>query len=416
MTPIIKELENQIWLQELTLLNNNVKIFVVGGFVRDMLLGTTSSDIDLLVCGLTHSQIESCISQFGKVVETNGHFNTIKFRPFNWDKNMDDIDIVIPRTDITMTDEEFNATKLLDKGLNRHNAFKIISDPTMGPKEDLQRRDISINSVCQNIFTGEILDPFNGIQDLENGIIKMTNKRTFIDDPVRMIRVLRFTNRYNFAIEENTLKSIKNNAHLIKNMSKERFLMELIKLYKKHTNLETFINLMIKTELQKEMFGTIEQHTYSTITTFSEFIFLLMGKQLSSKKSFLTLLKGDMETAQELEFIQTSLNINTISSEFEIRKSVFNLFKIIPKIFISNLFSGKLNAVITQFLNNEFVTSVNDLAVNGDQIKTLLGINDTNIKQRGMEIGKLQKLLVDKVLNEELNNSETELLTFISSL
>jgi len=413
---MLKELENQKFINVL-LSNKGTEIFVVGGYVRDMLLGTASNDIDLLVTGLSHSDIENKISKFGKLVETSGFFATIKFRPFNWDSKLDDIDIVIPRKDVAMNDSEFAELLLTNPSANRHHAFKIITDVNLSPLEDLKRRDIKINSLGLNIVTNELLDPFNGKSDIKNKIISMTNEKTFVEDPVRMIRALRFANRYNFKIESKTFQAIKDNAHLILDMSEERLLIELQKTFKSNGNLIDFVNDFQKVGFQELIFTPPFQHDncltdmLSETNRFSEFLFILMGVQHNPSKVFLQSIKGDNETAKELNV----LDLGVFCEHEPTNHLIFNMFKIISDLATSPLFTVETNNLITEFNDNKWLKSMNDLAINGNQIMTLLGIDSSNIKERGKEIGKTQKAIKDAILDDELKNDFDSIVKFIKN-
>src|SRR5690606_14110421 len=183
----------------------------------------------LLVTGLSLNKIKDLLSPLGKTSLVGESFGIIKFQ----DPELGEIDIAIPRKERLMTDEErivFN----LKSGelLNSHQSFIIDSDPNLPIEIDLERRDFTINSIAMDL-NGNFIDPFNGIKDIENKLIRMTNEKSFEEDPLRMLRAVQFQARFNFNIEEKTLETIQKNASKIKSISKERVLTELDKIFQK---------------------------------------------------------------------------------------------------------------------------------------------------------------------------------------
>lgn len=120
---------------------------------------------------------------------------------------------------------------MLDKKLKNgtgHKGFEIKTAKEITIEEDLKRRDITINSIAKNVLTGEIIDPFGGICDIKNKIIKATSNN-FTEDPLRVYRVARLASKFEFDVDENTIKLMNSIKGELETISKERVFMELKK-------------------------------------------------------------------------------------------------------------------------------------------------------------------------------------------
>ncbi len=431
---IFNFLTSQAWINSLYSFSNKVEIYLVGGYIRDMLMGKEGHDIDLLITNISHEDIQEKIKEFGHLVETNGHFKTIKFRPFNWDSKYEDIDIVIPRIDVTMSDEEFKIAKEKDPALNKHQAFKIIWDMNLDAKHDLIRRDFTINSMAVDIKTHELIDPFNAQKDLYNGRIKMTNADTFKDDPVRMLRAFRFACRYNFVIEADTLNEIIANKELIAGISPERILMEFKKSFEQINTdplLKKYIKLIQQTKILDELISRDEElisDSYKCymlnrpITSFAWFVYLILGTHnyvISPSVSYSEILKGDKETELEIDTIDKInkfiIDKSREDNDYVYRKLAFYVYNKC-KACTNYFFNDKINNAFREIISSNFIKSTKDLALDGEEIKKLLGINDSNLKMRAKEIGEMQRKLIDLILQNIAKNTKESLTYFIKTL
>jgi len=212
----------------------NVDSYVIGGFVRDLLLNRGSKkDIDVVAVG---SGIELAL----KVSDLLP--NKPKVQVF---KSYGTAMLRFEDTDI----EFVGARK---ESYSRDSRNPIVENGTL--QDDQNRRDFTINafalSLNQNNF-GDLLDPFNGLTDLENKTIKtpLDPDITYSDDPLRMLRAIRFATQLNFEIEENSLNAITKNAERIKIISGERIVDELNKILLTDKPSTGFL-LLYKTGLQ----------------------------------------------------------------------------------------------------------------------------------------------------------------------
>ena len=109
-----------------------------------------------------------------------------------------------------------------------HKEFEITTNKDITIEQDLARRDITINSMAQDVLTGELIDPFNGKQDIKNGIIRATTEH-FLEDPLRVYRVARFAATLNFEVDKSTLKLMNSLKEELNTLSEERVFIEFSK-------------------------------------------------------------------------------------------------------------------------------------------------------------------------------------------
>jgi poly(A) polymerase len=196
--------------------SEKVQAYVIGGWVRDCLLKRDhpDKDIDIVVVG---SGIEIALKAAKKInprikVSVFKNFGTAMFRSKEYE-----IEFVGARKE----------------SYDRGSRKPVVEDGTL--EDDQKRRDFTINTLAISINKetfGEFLDPFNGIDDLKKKIIRtpLEPEKTFSDDPLRMMRAIRFATQLNFTIEQNTFNSIKENAERIRIVSSERIVTELNKI------------------------------------------------------------------------------------------------------------------------------------------------------------------------------------------
>jgi len=155
-------------------------LYYVGGVVRDEILGLPSFDIDLCYVG---DAIE--FSKSYNVIKTNPEFGTVRIL-----ENEKEIDIASTRCE----------------SYPKKGHLPVVSNIGCSLKEDLQRRDFTINALAKNSVTNDIVDYFGGLEDIKNKKIRILHDNSFIEDPTRIVRGLKFSVRFNFELDENTKK------------------------------------------------------------------------------------------------------------------------------------------------------------------------------------------------------------------
>jgi len=184
------------------------KALLVGGSVRDRFIGQISKDFDIEVYGLEPERLEEIVSGFGKVSDVGRAFGILKISS----EGGIDIDVSVPRRD-----------SKIGEG---HRGFAVKTEPNMSVEDAARRRDFTINSMAADPLTGEIFDPFNGIQDLRERRLRVTDPERFRDDPLRVLRGLQFMARFGLNLEPETARIMESMVPELKKLPKERFLEE----------------------------------------------------------------------------------------------------------------------------------------------------------------------------------------------
>lgn len=193
----------------------NSKIYIVGGAVRDNIMGMKVSDVDFAVDG----NFEDAAEYFSK--NTCGNFVRL---------HEDTIRVV-------SSDTVYDFSPV--KGADIY--------------EDLKKRDFTINAMAEDLESGEIIDIANSKNDINDGIIRAAYENTFIDDPLRMLRAFRFASKYGFKIDSKTFEMIKNYHAHICDSAGERILSEILKIFEAHDTAK-YIRLMDEAGLIEEIF------------------------------------------------------------------------------------------------------------------------------------------------------------------
>ncbi len=187
---------------------------LVGGSVRDELLGSPVTDFDLEVYGIEPDVLRNCIARFGDIKEAGKAFGVIKLRVGDTD-----IDISLPRKD--------------SKTGDGHKDFSIDANPHMSIEEAARRRDFTMNSLAKDPQTGEIYDYFGGIHDIQKRILRVTDYERFQDDPLRVLRAIQFIGRMGLAVDDKSASLIRDMRKQLRHLPKKRFREEWIKLFLK---------------------------------------------------------------------------------------------------------------------------------------------------------------------------------------
>jgi putative nucleotidyltransferase with HDIG domain len=191
------------------------KLYEVGGSVRDSLIdpGIEIKDRDYLVTGIPYDRLADILRGYGRVDLVGKSFGVIKFTQRGANNT---VDVVIPRKEISTG--------------AAHRDFRVDYDPDLPVEEDLKRRDFTINAIARAIPSGEIIDPYGGRKDIKNKSIRIVFSDSIVEDPLRALRGTQFAARFEFEIEPETLRKMKEAAHLIDTVSPERISEELNKM------------------------------------------------------------------------------------------------------------------------------------------------------------------------------------------
>lgn len=195
------------------IMSNVPEAYLVGGCIRDQLIGIENddADIDIAVNGKYMDVLKNAFEKEGYAVNTDG----LKFGVITvYLDGGDNIDIAEFRND------SYNDRSRKPTVLSSDNIY-----------DDVKRRDFTITAMAVNLRTGELIDEFNGMRDIKNGIIRAVGNpdERFNEDPLRILRGIRLATRLNFNIDSETLDSMRRNVRKLEKVSGERIRDELIK-------------------------------------------------------------------------------------------------------------------------------------------------------------------------------------------
>lgn len=164
------------------------RAMLVGGCVRDGLLGIPSTDIDCEVYGLAPDALCALAAQFGDVDDSGEKYGIFALRGVG-------IDLAVPRTE--------------RRTGPHHGDFEVLPDPTLSFEKAASRRDFTVNAILRDALTGEIVDPFGGQADLKNRILRAVPGAGFEEDPLRVLRGAQFAARYDLMVDEATMEKMR---------------------------------------------------------------------------------------------------------------------------------------------------------------------------------------------------------------
>ncbi len=159
------------------------RALLVGGCVRDSLLGLTSKDFDMEVYGLSMEAIRDILSKEYKLDFVGMAFGVLKVLHY-------DIDIALPRVE--------------NKTNSGHKGFDVMFVPNLSYADAASRRDFTINAIMRDPLSNELIDPWNGVKDLHDGILRHVSSH-FVEDPLRVLRAMQFAARFDFQIAKETI-------------------------------------------------------------------------------------------------------------------------------------------------------------------------------------------------------------------
>ena len=387
---------------------HNVEVYAVGGYVRDLLLEKKSKDIDFVVVGDG--------IKFAKLVkkELNGSHIVVYNRFGTANVGLEDIEL------------EFVGAR--SETYSPSSRKPIVEAADLN--SDLSRRDFTINAIALGIRAqdlGTLIDPFNGKEDLVNGIIKtpLEPKLTFHDDPLRILRAIRFSTRFNYEIEPETFDGILQTVDRLPVVSFERITNELNKTFSTDSEFKA-MNLLNSTKIKQLLFPEITNEIWikseQELSNFKEpsFINLLTLfaiNQNFSQEEIKRISKKFKLSNNEQSFIFIRKKFSQINfsnwNEIEQRLFLFGAGHLYKEI-ISFLFE-RLNVLVDSvlkqlsILDKDCSISNFKLAIDGKQIQKF-----SNLPQ-GKELGELKDLLIENVLKKKLVNEPEQLKSFVEN-
>ncbi len=436
---------SEIEIEILRKLNKYGKGYIVGGAIRDILLGLKPKDIDFTT-NLPYETLKDLFSEYNPK-ETGKAFGVLRIR---------------------VNDTEYEIAKFREDKYEEKDGLKIVPEDNKVDfvddiEEDLARRDFSINAMAYNETDG-IVDLYNGQKDIENKVINFVGnaEERIIEDPLRILRAFRFMSRLGFSLSENTIEAIKKQKDLLKSIPEERITMEFSKLllgenvkntltamkdmgvleliipefkatydfeqHNPHHNLDLFNHIIsvvskVPADLELRYAALLHDIAKPLVQTFDENGIAhyktheIVGADMA--RDILTRLKLPVKLIDTVEDIikkhmvlyrdVTDKKFNKLLSEM----GYDNLLRLIEHCNADN--SSKNNEVVNpendlherlkRAVEKQMQVTVNDLALNGKDL--------IDMGFKGTEIGKIKGELLDKYLSEEIPNEKEAMLAYV---
>ncbi|MCG3664732.1 CCA tRNA nucleotidyltransferase [Aliarcobacter butzleri] len=337
------------------------KPILVGGCVRDSFLNKKIKDYDVEIFNFDSLEIlEKSLKKFGNVNLVGKSFGVLTLK-------------------IDEYDFDFSLPRIEKKVGNSHTDFEVSTNANLSFKEAAIRRDFTINAIGYDYFKNEILDPFGGMNDLKNKIIKHIDDKTFVEDSLRVYRSVQFASRFEFKIDENTkilCKKIVSSGEL-KFLPKERVFEELKKLFLKSKKPSLGLNLLKEFNIMN-----IEQN----LEEIDNLAFILKDKNYDDfRKLYLfysCLCKGMNEDetfsfiknlTDDKKFIKNILILNetNLTNDIKILKRLSLKLKLEDLIVLNQAFGNTISLEVFEILKNLDIlnTSIKPLIQGKDLIK-----------------------------------------------
>ena len=427
---------SKIEIEILNKLNKYGKGYIVGGAIRDILLGLKPKDVDFAT-NLPYETLKTLFSEYTPK-ETGKSFGVLRIR---------------------INDIDYEIAKFREDIYGKEEKVTFVDEI----KNDLVRRDFTINAMAYNETEG-IIDLYNGQKDIENKVINFVRnaEERIIEDPLRTLRAFRFMSKLNFSLSKNTIEAIKNQKSLLKNIPEERITIEFSKLLlgenikntltlmkdtgvleiiipefkatydfnqcNPHHNLDLFnhiINVVsrVPADLELRYSALLHDIAKPIVQTFDEKGIAhyktheIVGADMA--RDILTRMKlpvklidtvvGIIKKHMILYKDVTDKKFNKLLSEMGYN----NLWRLIEHSIADN--SSKNNEVVStendfherlkRAVEKQMQVTVNDLAINGNDL--------IELGFAGTEIGKVKGELLDKYLSEEIQNKKEEMLNYV---
>ncbi|MCR8709252.1 CCA tRNA nucleotidyltransferase [Aliarcobacter butzleri] len=334
---------------------------LVGGCVRDSFLNKKIKDYDVEIFNFDSLEIlEKSLKKFGNVNLVGKSFGVLTLK-------------------IDEYDFDFSLPRIEKKVGNSHQDFEVSTNANLSFKEAAIRRDFTINAIGYDYFKNKILDPFGGINDLKNKIIKHIDDKTFVEDSLRVYRSVQFASRFEFKIDEDTkilCKKIVSSGEL-KFLPKERVFEELKKLFLKSKKPSFGLNLLKEFNIMN-----IEQN----LEEIDNLAFILKDKNYDDFRKlylfFSCLCKGMNENetfsfiknlTDDKKFIKNILILNetNLINDIKILKRLSLKLKLEDLIVLNQAFKNQISLEVFEILKNLDIlnTPIKSLILGKDLIK-----------------------------------------------
>lgn len=386
---------------------NNIEAYVVGGSVRDGIMGKKPDDFDITTVATPQVVME--LFKKEKVIATGIKHGTVTVI-----KNGFSVEITTYRVESGYTDFRHPDSVVFSKEL----------------KDDLSRRDFTVNAICYHPEFG-YYDPFDGIGDIKRKLLKTVGnaEKRFSEDALRILRAVRFSSVLGFDIERNTQKAIFSCKHLLCNVSKERIFVEFKKLLLGHSVgkvlntyfpvLQSAIATFSDCALVDKNFSYIDM-VKKNIPLLLAALFLGLEKEENVEnlaERTLNILKSDKKTRSNVCLIINEYNRKPPTNKYELKKlvgrvgaqnaeNISELWVVFKKCHISEF--NEMNAEIKKIISDGECIRISQLKIDGDELLKS-GVAPKNI-------GKTLEVLLDNVMRGSCDNEKSALLEYVKEV
>jgi len=392
---ILDFLRDQEWIQ---MLNSIGDTYMVGGCVRDAFRGEKIKDIDLIVEGTTMDAIMDELRPYGRVDQVGESFAVIKFRPKG--HTGEDFDIAVPRVD-----------RKVGTG---HKGF-VVETEGIDIFGDLQRRDFTINAIAVKVDNGRLVDPYNGLHDIKVGFLKAVDPRAFVDDPLRILRGIQFAARFGYEISPGTMKLMRDNSHLIKEISGERIFEELMKVLNKSGNTQLALDLLHQTDVDIALFDK-KMLKYDNgldhLDPISFFYVLGLLGDVEPEVFLKKRLRGDKKLEKNVKVLNQifSLLPKMIEDE-DLKYMLFKAFSVAPEVRDAVILPDSVDDIVLDMRMGKLPLDEEDIMITGEDIKSIGNIGE------GPEVGLVKERVIrDALMNRYKWNDRQNSLKYLSGL
>ncbi|MFL2644256.1 MAG: hypothetical protein ACJ0KI_01105 [Dehalococcoidia bacterium] len=365
----------------------DLEVFVVGGTVRDWVLGKELKDIDLSVIGDALVLVDEISKNLDITIVKYKKFHTATIKTAEIE-----IDVVSARSEI-------------------YNYGGALPEITLGNlNDDLRRRDFSINAMAISMNTPyEFMDPLKGMTDLDKGIIRILHDQSFIDDPTRLFRMFRYASRFDFAIESETCRTAETAIaeNCLTTISKERLTHEMV-LILNEPNTDSAVKYLIEFDVLGIPGVYNPLILFSTMKQELKWVALMSMYEKKYYEMFFQKFSLDRQNANAIkEFINLCSilddNDADLLNEMDIGR-MYLLLKGIPRI--------TLDAYVICNINTDLVKLLQQYMMYTDRVKiNLNGMDLINLGVDKNQISEVIDVLIIKTLKGEISSkSEEELI------
>lgn len=370
-----------------TLLKNGFEVYVVGGAVRDAVMGKKPDDWDVTTNAGT-DDIKKCFKK---------HFDTgIKHGTVTVISDKMPVEVTTYRIDGEYKDSRHPETVVFTSDL----------------KEDLKRRDFTVNAIAYNEKEG-IVDCFGGISDIENKIIRCVGDadKRFSEDALRIMRAVRFASTLGFSVECDTFASVQKNAYLLKNISAERIFSELKKTLSAHSGIDILFSSRITEVIMPEISDNSDIIMKMPEEICDRLFALLYKTDINLCRNILNRLKSDNFTKKKvlsmLECAYGQMFFDKPSAREMIGKYGFDTVKSVLLLFSATGKDMKKQFEILEYVKYD-PCRISDLDIRGNDI--------LNLGFSGKDTGEILKYLLLKVISDPKLNKKEKLIKLAESI